>query len=84
MALGYWRNRGEARTRIVALEHGYHGDTIGTMSTGARSPSTRSYEPLLFDVARIPFPDEGREQQCLDALEAACRGTARRLLSSSR
>jgi len=37
MALGYWRNLGEKRTRIVALEHGYHGDTIGTMSAGARS-----------------------------------------------
>ena len=36
MALGYWRNRGEPRSRIVALEHGYHGDTIGTMSAGAR------------------------------------------------
>ncbi len=72
MALGYWRNRGEARARIVALEHGYHGDTIGTMSTGARSPFNASYEPLLFDVTRIPFPDEGREQQCFDALEAAC------------
>ncbi len=30
MALGYWRNIGEPRRRIVALEHGYHGDTIGT------------------------------------------------------
>ena len=59
MALGFWRNRGEARTRIVALEHGYHGDTIGTMSTGARSPFNASYEPLLFDVARIPFPRRG-------------------------
>ena len=36
MALGFWRNTGEKRTRIVALEHAYHGDTIGTMATGAR------------------------------------------------
>ena len=32
MALGYWRNRGETRTKILALEHSYHGDTVGTMS----------------------------------------------------
>jgi adenosylmethionine-8-amino-7-oxononanoate aminotransferase len=76
MALGYWRNRGEARTRIVALEHAYHGDTIGAMSAGARSPFNASYEPLLFDVARIPFPGEGREQQCFEALEAACSAGA--------
>lgn len=72
MALGFWRNRGEPRTRIAALEHGYHGDTVGTMSAGARGAFTASYEPLLFDVARLPFPSAGREQATLDALEAAC------------
>ncbi|NOT71371.1 MAG: adenosylmethionine--8-amino-7-oxononanoate transaminase [Hyphomicrobium sp.] len=73
MALGFWRNRGEARTRILALENAYHGDTIGTMSAGARGVFNAAYEPLLFDVGRIPFPAAGREQQTLDALEATCR-----------
>ncbi len=76
MALGFWRNRGETRTRIVTLEHGYHGDTVGTMSAGARSAFNASYEPLLFDVTRIPFPFRGREQESLDALEAACKAKA--------
>jgi adenosylmethionine-8-amino-7-oxononanoate aminotransferase len=76
MALGYWRNRGEPRTRIVALEHGYHGDTVGTMSTGARSAFNAPYAPLLFDVARVPFPQAGREQETFDALEAFCRAGA--------
>jgi adenosylmethionine-8-amino-7-oxononanoate aminotransferase len=74
MALGYFRNRGVARNRVIALEHGYHGDTIGAMSTGARSVFNAAYEPLLFDVTRIPFPRAGGEQETLDALEAACRG----------
>jgi adenosylmethionine-8-amino-7-oxononanoate aminotransferase len=73
MALGYWRNIGQPRTRIAALEHGYHGDTVGTMSAGARGVFNASYEPLLFDVTRLPFPYEGREQVTLDALEAACK-----------
>ncbi len=73
MALGFWLNRGEPRHRILVLEHGYHGDTIGTMSVGARGAFNRAYEPLLFDVATIPFPSAGREQATLDALEAACR-----------
>ncbi|HPG88091.1 MAG TPA: adenosylmethionine--8-amino-7-oxononanoate transaminase [Hyphomicrobium sp.] len=73
MALGYWRNRGVARTRILALEHAYHGDTIGTMSAGARGVFNAAYEPLLFDVGRIPFPSAGRQQVALDALERACR-----------
>ncbi|GAA0656216.1 adenosylmethionine-8-amino-7-oxononanoate aminotransferase [Sphingomonas insulae] len=73
MALGFWLNRGEPRHRILVLEHGYHGDTIGTMSVGARGAFNRAYEPLLFDVATIPFPAAGREQTTLDALETACR-----------
>ncbi|MCC3245282.1 adenosylmethionine--8-amino-7-oxononanoate transaminase [Methylocystis sp. WRRC1] len=73
MALGYWRNRGEARSRVIALEHSYHGDTIGTMSAGARSAFNAPYEPLLFDVGRIPFPARSAEQEALDALESACR-----------
>lgn len=81
MALGFHRNRGEKRRRIIALEHAYHGDTIGTMSAGARGVFNTPYEPLLFDVARIPFPTAGHEQETFDALEAACRsGDASALL----
>lgn len=72
MALGYWFNIGEARSRILVLEHGYHGDTIGTMSVGERGVYNRAWQPLLFDVDTIPFPHEGMEQATLDALEAAC------------
>ncbi|HEV7314719.1 adenosylmethionine--8-amino-7-oxononanoate transaminase [Sphingopyxis sp.] len=72
MALGYWYNIGEARSRILVLEHSYHGDTIGTMSVGERGVYNRAWQPLLFDVDTIPFPHEGMEQATLDALEAAC------------
>jgi adenosylmethionine-8-amino-7-oxononanoate aminotransferase len=72
MALGFWRNTGERRTRIVALEHAYHGDTIGTMAAGARGVFNAAYEPLLFDVVRLPFPHAGREDVTLNALRAAC------------
>ncbi|MGE4411465.1 MAG: adenosylmethionine--8-amino-7-oxononanoate transaminase [Sphingobium sp.] len=78
MALGYWHHRaraegGTARHRIIVMEHSYHGDTIGTMSVGARGVFNRAYAPLLFDVTAIPCPVTGAEQACLDALEAACR-----------
>jgi adenosylmethionine-8-amino-7-oxononanoate aminotransferase len=73
MALGYWRNRNEDRTHVLALESGYHGDTIGAMSVGARGVFNEPYEPLLFDVGRIPFPYPGREQYTLDALEMQCQ-----------
>lgn len=76
MALGYWLDRGKRRHRILVLEHGYHGDTIGAMSVGARGVFNRAYAPLLFEVESIPFPVAGREQATLDALDNACRGGA--------
>ncbi|HVV26441.1 MAG TPA: adenosylmethionine--8-amino-7-oxononanoate transaminase [Rhizomicrobium sp.] len=76
MALGFWRNRGKDRTRIIALEHAYHGDTVGTMSAGARGVFNAAYAPLLFEVARLPFPQAGRERETLDALEIAARDAA--------
>ncbi|WP_134725017.1 adenosylmethionine--8-amino-7-oxononanoate transaminase [Paracoccus luteus] len=56
MALGFWRNTGRPRHRIAVIEHGYHGDTIGTMSVGERGIFNASYEPLMFSVDRLPFP----------------------------
>ena len=73
MALGYWHHRGEARSKIIVMEHSYHGDTIGAMSVGARGVFNRAYAPLLFDVAALPFPAAGAEQACLDQLDRLCR-----------
>ena len=76
MALGYWRNIGQPRNRIIVLEHSYHGDTIGAMSVGARGVFNAAYAPLLFDVTTIPFPVEGSEDATLDALRVACEAQA--------
>ena len=37
MALQYHFNRGEKRTKIIALENGFHGDTFGAMSVSGLS-----------------------------------------------
>ena len=62
MALGYWRNIGDKRRRIVALEHGYHGDTIGGMSVGARgvfnAPTSRCCSTSC--AFRFPRPAASR------------------------
>ena len=80
MALGFWRHSGEPRHRILVMEHSYHGDTVGAMSVGERGPFTDAYEPLLFDVARIPFPASGSESATFDALEAECRAAPAALI----
>ena len=74
MALGYWINTGRPRHRVVVMEGGYHGDTVGGMSVGARGVFSRAYASLLFEVDSVPFPHPGQEQLTLDGLESLCRG----------
>jgi len=57
MSLQYWRQSGRAeRCGLVALERGYHGDTIGTMSLGGVPEFHSVFAPLLFPSHRLPSP----------------------------
>jgi adenosylmethionine-8-amino-7-oxononanoate aminotransferase len=54
MAVQFWQNNGRQEKRaIVALEHAYHGDTVGAMSVSADSPFTAPFESLRFPVLRV-------------------------------
>lgn len=59
VALQYWKNRGEDRTLMAALENAYHGDTFGAMSVSARSVFTEPFGEHLFEVARLGDPVDG-------------------------
>jgi adenosylmethionine-8-amino-7-oxononanoate aminotransferase len=64
MALQYFWNKGQKKkTKIVALEGAYHGDTFGAMSAGERSPFVAAFSPLLFEVAFLPLPNEENIEQ---------------------
>ncbi len=73
MAFQYWSNKGIKRTKIIAFENGYHGDTFGGMSVGARNAFNLPFLKLLFDVIHIPVPLKGKETECLDALNTALK-----------
>jgi acetylornithine/succinyldiaminopimelate/putrescine aminotransferase len=45
------------RTRLVAFEGAFHGDTLGALSLGGNPVYRRPFEPLLPDVVRLPFDD---------------------------
>ncbi len=53
MAVQYWSNRGDARTKFVVLENSYHGDTVGAMSVSARGVFTAAFAPLMFEVQHV-------------------------------
>jgi adenosylmethionine-8-amino-7-oxononanoate aminotransferase len=54
MALQYWQNIGRSSKKtVVALDHAYHGDTVGAMSVGATSAFTDPFRDLLFPVHRV-------------------------------
>jgi len=57
MALQYWYNKGIKKTKIIALQGAYHGDTFGAMSVGDRNPFNAPFAEKLFEVAFLPFPE---------------------------
>ena len=58
MALQYWLNKGRPQKKeFLALDHGYHGDTVGAMSLGYVEKFFGAYKPLLAPrVHRLPSP----------------------------
>jgi len=58
MAFHWHRNRGETRrTKFVALENGYHGETLGALAVGDIPLYRRTYAPLLAEALFAPSPD---------------------------
>jgi adenosylmethionine-8-amino-7-oxononanoate aminotransferase len=75
--------RDACRTKYLAFENAYHGDTLGSVSVGGVARFHEMFRPLLFDVIRLPAPDMyrlppgvTRESACsyyLEQFEAAIR-----------
>ena len=58
MAFHWFRNAGDARrTKFVALQNGYHGETIGALAVGDIPLYRRVYAPLLAEALFAPSPD---------------------------
>ena len=66
MAIQYWHNQGvKNKTKIIALDGAYHGDTFGSMSVGERGAFTNAFAPYLFGVEFIDFPTEENKEKIL-------------------
>ena len=63
MAFQFWQQRSDpkpAKTRYLAFDNAYHGDTLGSVSVGGVARFHQMFRPLLFDVVRLPAPDSYR------------------------
>jgi adenosylmethionine-8-amino-7-oxononanoate aminotransferase len=57
LARQYQVERGEpGRTEIIALEPGFHGNTMLALAAGARAHYQKYFKPWLVPVTRIPAP----------------------------
>src|SRR5438270_6865856 len=57
MAFHYWANRGHPeKCRFVALEGGYHGETVGALGVTDVALFRDAYGPLLREAILAPFP----------------------------
>ena len=56
MAFQYFFNKKEKRTRIIALEDAFHGDTFGAMSVSGLSVYNGPFESFLLTIDRIKVP----------------------------
>src|SRR5882672_2922940 len=66
MAIQYWHNQGiKNKTKIIAFDGAYHGDTFGSMSVGERGTFTSAFTPYLFDIEFIDFPSPESEEKVL-------------------
>lgn len=69
VALQYNYNKGIKKTKIIAFEDAFHGDTFGAMAASGISFFTEAFKGSLLEVVRIPVPTVGNEEKTLKSLE---------------
>lgn len=70
VALQYYYNKSERRTKIIAFENAFHGDTFAAMAASGISFFTEAFKGSLIEVVRIPVPVKGKESESIAHLKA--------------
>lgn len=73
VALQYNYNKEIKKTKIIAFEDAFHGDTFAAMAASGISFFTEAFQGSLLEVTRIPVPTQGNESRSLSALENAIK-----------
>ncbi len=68
-ALQYFYNKGKKKTKIIAFEDAFHGDTFGAMAASGITFYTEAFRGSLLEVVRVPIPTIGYEDKAIAILE---------------
>jgi adenosylmethionine---8-amino-7-oxononanoate aminotransferase len=68
VALQFFYNKGNKRTKIIAFEDAFHGDTFGAMAASGISFYTQAFSDSLLEVVRVPIPTAGNEEKSMQIL----------------
>jgi adenosylmethionine-8-amino-7-oxononanoate aminotransferase len=69
IAVQMWRQLGAARkTRFVALDGAFHGDSVGAASLGGVDVFRRPFAGILFDCVHAPFPEASAFERAFEAI----------------
>ena len=67
--LQYFINQNIKKTKIIAFEDAYHGDTFGAMAVSGINVFHEAFHDVLIEVVRIPIPIEINEIQVVEQFE---------------
>ena len=74
IAVQYWQqSRAPRKTRFVALDGAFHGDSIGAASLGGVEIFRRPFGAILFDCVHVPLPDEDGYARAFEAVSRLVR-----------
>ena len=67
-SLQFFYNKNQKRSKIIAFEDAFHGDTFGAMAASGITFFTQAFQGSLLEVTRIPVPVSGQENESLSQL----------------
>lgn len=70
VAMQFFFNKGVKKTKIIAFENAFHGDTFGAMAASGISFFVEAFKDSMIEVVRIPVPTAGNEKQSIEALDS--------------
>ena len=67
-SLQFFYNKNQKRSKIIAFEDAFHGDTFGAMAASGITFFTQAFQGSLLEVTRISVPVAGKEIESLSQL----------------